>query len=364
MPLVQYYKAARIRKARRLSWQDQLPKTRQGRMAYEIAAKYQSGFARAFKGAVRDLLTDEDKKNFLSAYPTMSVDQTMASLPFYSKMELARGEQLPQAWQRFAERMVNAYARVILASGEAATEDMNRRFGTNMKFSIEENAEVVQKASRAKPGAFVPTVPVNPYSIKWMRERSLGMVKDGMNEEQRAVIRNILTDGFSRGVRAEEAYKAVQSSIGLSDRYAVAVQKRRALHENAGLPSDQVDSLTELYAAGLLASRAETIARTETFMAQAQGRNTAWQLAIEVGELPTDIERIWITGPDSANPNAPCSHCEDLDGARAPIGGKYDDEVEMPPAHPRCRCTEALVRSESSDNPFGKLSEGGTDVEY
>jgi hypothetical protein len=215
---------------------------------------------------------------------------------------------------------------------------------------------VVQKA---KP---FPVVPVNPRSIAWARKRALELVRQGMSHQQKTVVRKVISDGFSKGIRAEAVYERVRRNIGLTDRYAAAVERRRQLHEDAGLPENDVDRLTAEYEESLMASRAVTIARTETSFAQAVGRNEVWQQAQDSGELP-EVERIWITGPEHGDPNAPCPICTALDGKRAPIGGYYTCEYgdfDSVPAeggnpgrpHPRCSCAEALIRADETDMPL------------
>jgi len=330
------------RRRRHPSWAGPWPRNKELKIAWEIAARHQAGFTRAFLSAMRSVLDTETRKDFLQAYRTGVVEEVMAVLPFYSKDELARGFELPPGWRRFRDQIERAYAKVIQDAGTVEMARLKKDFGVTIEFSLAE--EKVKKAFTAD-GRFIPTVPVNPYSQKWINERSLELITQGLNETQRETVRRLLAEQFAKGARAEQAYEAVADSIGLTDRYTQAVENRRQLHIDAGFPIAEANRLTSLYAATLLASRAQTIARTETIAAMSQGRNAAWEMAMDAGQLPLDVERMWITGPETADPNAPCKVCRPLDGVRAKVGAEYIPGVKMPPAHPRCRCTEALVRS-------------------
>ncbi len=328
LPLIQNFRAIRIQKAKRAKalrgrpeWQDQLPQTPEGKKTYEIAAKFEPAFAKAFLEAVRDTFDDATKKAFAEAYKSGSVSQAMESLPIFSD------EPDNPAWERFTERLESEYLQVIQESGEAETRRLNRDFDTNMRFSI------VKQTARK-----VPEVPVNPYAIDWVQRRSLQLVRQGISEQQRDVVRDLLVDNFEAGARAEDVYEEIRQNIGLTARESNAVVNRRILHEEAGLDEVETERLTSAYRDSLLLKRAERIARTETIAAQAQGRNEAWQLAQDNNLLPS-VQRVWLAPPETG-PDRPCEICEELDGKTAAIGEPYESalvgQVEAPPAHPSC----------------------------
>jgi SPP1 gp7 family putative phage head morphogenesis protein len=102
---------------------------------------------------------------------------------------------------------------------------------------------------------------------------------------------------------------------------------------------DLADRITELIGDE---SRAETIARTETMAASNGGQRAAWAQAVDDGLLNGDEEEEWITTPDDRT----CPVCQPMDGERKPLGGKFNvdgEQIDGPPAHPRCRCTTGLV---------------------
>lgn len=345
MGLVQYYRGYRIQKAirdRRLkgrpAWQIQIPDTQEQQDAYKIAAKYQKDFVRVFKDALKSLFDDETKAKFYEAYRKSNFKDMLSALP------LAEDPEQP-VWQKFREKLFSVYSLVIEESGKEAMARLNRQFDTNLDFTL--NDSTVQKAKTPLQQAVSQIiVPVNPYSIKWMRERSLELVKEGITKNQLKVVQSILTDSTARGLRVERVYDNIKANIGLTEREYTAVLNRRYKLEDAGWPEKDIEEMTSDYREQLLTKRAERIARTELTMAQSEGRNASWKMAQDSGQLPP-VERVWISAPASPNPANPCEICTNLDGEPAPIDGTYESligPIDKPPAHSNCGCTEGLRR--------------------
>lgn len=350
MPLVLRYKGERVLKARRSkalagrpAWQQKLPDTSEGRGAYKIAAAHEKQFTRAFREAVKGMLTPETEKAFKEAWASNSVPRVLSVFPFY-----AEGEEGSVALKNFVARMEQAYATVINASGTAEAKRIRDKFKTDFVFTPVEIAKAkrVATAPKAKPPVMVPVVPVNPRSVAWIRNRGMELVAEGVTKPQRKIIRSFVEEGFRRGARAEEVYSDLKANIGLLDREVLAVENRRALYEASGMSRDKVASETEAYRELMLERRAERIARTETMFAQAQGRLDSWLSAKEEGALP-DVVRVWVSAPDS------CPLCAELDGAEADLEGSFEDSegetYESAPAHPHCGCTETLRRASDAD---------------
>jgi hypothetical protein len=360
MPLVRMYKNRQNQKRSiklkgRPLWQDVVPETKQGRDAYAIADKFQGRFSRAFMKATREVLDARGlRARFIEAYNSGSVAAVEQALPFF---EEGATDELP-VWESFMTSMMSAYGDVIQAAGKQAISEANKKYKMNVRFTLDTaedvsakagKTEILKAAASAQTEALkVPMVPVNPYSIEWMRNRSLMLVKQGVNKAQREVVREVLLDGFERGLRAEEAYATIKQNIGLTKREYGAVRNRRKLLEEQGFTKPQIEAQANKYTEQLTKKRAERIARTETIKAQAQGRSDSWRLAQESGQLPA-VERVWLTPPETANPNAPCEICTGLDGETAPIGEPYHSDIIGPvmgpgDSHPGCRCAETIRR--------------------
>jgi hypothetical protein len=144
----------------------------------------------------------------------------------------------------------------------------------------------------------------NPRAKEWIAEHT-GELIDNMSTATREAIRDLVDEAFD----------------GDFDTHELA------------------DQITELIGDDV---RAETIARTETMAASNGGQREAWSQAVDDGLLTGDEEEEWIVTPDDRL----CPICEPMDGVRKPLGGTFNvdgDEIDGPPAHPRCRCTTGLA---------------------
>jgi hypothetical protein len=354
----------RQRRIKKPIWQTQPPRNKQAAETYAIAAKFQPRFARTFLEAVKDLLPDRMPSEFKDAFDRGSDSGAIAALPLFDT-----GSELNETQAKFTGKLETAYAAVLEASGSVTMQDTNKEFGTKLGFSIVNKAEgdfedledlledvaaPTVARSAAAEAALGIVVPVNPYSIKWMKEQSLKLVTDGVSKQQMEVVKETLVDSFERGLRAETAYKEIKQNIGLTGRDARAVKRRRRYLKDNEFPKPQVERLTDKYSNALLKRRAELISRTETIQAQARGRADAWRIAEESGNLPK-VERVWVSAPPSPNPNSPCDTCLDLDGQTAPVNGQYESlegPIDGPTAHPGCVCSETLQRAGKPTDGF------------
>lgn len=363
MPLVHHYQRVIMRKARRPEWQDQRPRSKEGRDTYAIAARNQSMFTDAFLDAMQSLISSDDAKAFKAAWNRGdNLDKIMRTLPVLTPRtedEAIEGK----AWQRFIDRIAQAYGAIIQQAGEAEAKNLKRDLGVKMTFRIGEDEpmekrdpqdevadtvnEVVDEMGEGLRLVSGFIVPVNPHSIEWMRKESLRLVTENVTENQIETIRMTLSEAFEKGLRAETALGNVRANIGLLPAHLRAIEKRRVLLKQMGLSDERIERDVKRYREKLLRYRANMIARTETIGAQAHGRNTAWKLADDEGILPAVI-REWTSAPESPNPTRPCKICLDLDGKQAKIGepykSKYLGDIMSPTAHPHCRCTEVLKR--------------------
>jgi SPP1 gp7 family putative phage head morphogenesis protein len=96
------------------------------------------------------------------------------------------------------------------------------------------------------------------------------------------------------------------------------------------------DQLSEALQEGTAFSdaRAETIARTESAMADVNGNIAGWAASGVVDK------KEWIAAPDC------CDECQDLDGEIVDLDEPFSDGSDGAPAHPNCRCNVLPVLSD------------------
>lgn len=163
---------------------------------------------------------------------------------------------------------------------------------------------------------------------------------DAISDTARLAVRQIIVRAQREGRSVDQVTAEVREVIGLHPRWASAVANRRRALESAKSPmtSVRIDAQVDAYRSRLLDHQARTLARTELLSASNRGAMTAYAEAVEVGALPPDFARIWVTARDERL----CVVCKPLNGVA--VHGLIEEfetingPVLHPPAHPRCRC--------------------------
>lgn len=164
----------------------------------------------------------------------------------------------------------------------------------------------------------------NVAAVDAMRANTLRLVREITNEQQNA-IRMAMVQGIQGGLGPREQARAFRDAIGLNSRQTMAVanfrrllQQRsaealqrklrdrrfdptvnRAIATGEALSAEQIDNMTNRYAARQQKYRAETIARTEALRAVHAGNENMIRQAIEAGTIPKEaIRRKWVTASD------------------------------------------------------------------
>lgn len=145
---------------------------------------------------------------------------------------------------------------------------------------------------------------------------------------------------------AERAASQIPLTMGLHDRWATAVVRYEANEigrlVRAGVDPFEAGDVARIrsvrYAEKLVAKRGTVIARTEILRASNVGRRLAWDQAIDRRLLdPATARKEWIIAGGA------CEICDPVGGEQVAIDEFFSTGVDMPPAHPQCRCT-AVVR--------------------
>jgi hypothetical protein len=166
-------------------------------------------------------------------------------------------------------------------------------------------------------------------------EQFAGDLIEGLTAETLANLRHLIARVIREGMPAYEAARAIQGLIGLTAAQGQAALTYREDLINRGLTLEQVNTLTDTYAAKLLEARARTIARTEIMDALNTGQAEAWREAQAAGYLDAHAEKEWIA-TDGA-----CDECAGYDGDTVPVDEDFPDGD--PPLHPSCVPGDRLV---------------------
>jgi hypothetical protein len=302
-----------IHKAKRPKWQDTKPKNPALRDAYRIADSHLKEFANAYKAVVNGVLDDTTREALVQALARGDAAAVAQVIPWYDPND---PESLKR-WQKAQDKFDKTYAGIVEESGTASLA----RLGLEMSFTLD-----------------------NPYSLSWAKDHAGELIHD-LSTEGRDAVRAAVVEGFELGNPPASMARTIRESIGQTDREALAVQRRLALHLSNDMDEDLATSRAERYAGQLLNARAERIARTETITAEARGTMDSWRVARDDGLIVPGTQKKWIDA--SASPRT-CDICLEL-GEMDPIdldeswNSSIVGPVEMPPAHVSCRCSMGLV---------------------
>ena len=236
---------------------------------------------------------------------------------------IAAGDQgnLGAFWRAYEAEMGVAFRPAIRDTLLGAAAATNRRLGAGISFDL-----------------------TNSRAVELIETQAARLVQN-ITEESRQAIREVLRQGFLGNADVPTMARRIRQSIGLTPRYATAVENYRRAQVQSGASQSRADSRAEAYSDELLRLRATTIARTETIMAANGGQQAVWQEARRQGLIAPTQRRIWVVTPDDRL----CPICEaiasenqDGVGMDEPFRSSDVGAVMFPPAHPSCRCATAL----------------------
>ncbi|MBE8950717.1 MAG: hypothetical protein SR3Q1_09000 [Quinella sp. 3Q1] len=173
----------------------------------------------------------------------------------------------------------------------------------------------------------------------WIKNHGAELVGQ-LSAESRRAIANILLIWQERLMQPRSMARQIRPLIGLNTRQVSAVDNyRRKIYNryvDGGLSTEaaraRADKAALKYSLQQHARRAETIVHTELAFAYNRGAHEGVTRAIN-GKLMNHCEMIWRT----AGTNRVCSRCMELKDS---VVGRTDESgVQIPPLHPRCRCT-------------------------
>jgi SPP1 gp7 family putative phage head morphogenesis protein len=175
----------------------------------------------------------------------------------------------------------------------------------------------------------------DPNSVNWAQTQAGALIRQWGTSSQ-AALRALLVRAFEEGITPAKLARLIRASgIGLTERQALAVLRRRAMLLKDGIQELRAMRMLDRYASQLLRLRAETIARTEIIAAHTAGAQASWAEAVDEGLLnPATARQVWSADPDERT----CDICEALDGEEVPLGQPFPGGIMGPPAHPACRC--------------------------
>jgi hypothetical protein len=196
-----------------------------------------------------------------------------------------------------------------------------------------------------RPSVAISFDPTDPGAALQMRANTLDFVREFTNE-QRATTREALATALDTGQGRQEAARVFRESIGLTRRQLGSVARYKAQLEAASrqaldrtlrdrrhdpsvqravdtgepIPPEKIDAMVERYRRRVLASRAETIARTESVRTISEAREQAFRQMLDATGIDASAcEQTWR----SVHDNRTRETHRDLDGQVRQLGQPF-----------------------------------------
>lgn len=174
-------------------------------------------------------------------------------------------------------------------------------------------------------------------SVNRWKKKNLDRIVEQIGENSRAAIKHVLKEGIDRNRHPNRIARDIKDSLGLNDRLSIAVSRKRAAMEAAGVPDAKIETTIGRYNEKLLNYRAKLIARTESSRAINGGRLELWKQMVDTGALAETSVKRWLTSSDERV----CDICGPLHNTEVQLDESFESEgfsATEPPIHPDCRC--------------------------
>lgn len=199
--------------------------------------------------------------------------------------------------------------------------------------------------AKTAPKSVTPPKKTAATSAERAAQRSARMVTD-VTKETRAAIRGVIERAIREGMPPYDAARLIRGMVGLNLQQAQAMLNFRAGLIDLGLRMEQVDRRVEMYVARKIRERALLIARTEIYDALNAGKLSSWREALRRGVIPKTTKKRLVVAQDERT----CPVCAPLYGQTRALSKPFETSRgprQMPPFHPRCRCTAVLDISDA-----------------
>ncbi len=270
------------------------------RIAHKVEPKLQAAFA----SAVQQLRSAISLTDIFNAMADGSIEELVV-------------RQAPYDVKDFAVAVTQA----LVSGGQSAASHLGPRLKARLGFDV-----------------------TNPKAREWA-ESHAGDLITRINDDTRQSIRTIISNSLDASwtnLTPHDQARLVYEQIGLTPRYARAVQTSFRTRLSEGAPRAIALAAAKRYAEKLRHHRAVTIARHEALMAANRGQELLWEQAVQQDYLSPDVQREWITTPDDRR----CPLCAPMHGKTTPIGQPWQTPTGsvMTPTeiHVQCRCAEGL----------------------
>jgi len=257
---------------------------------------------------------------------------------------------LQRTWKAQNADITDVELRAAIVAGELPTDWAARFQERYAEFINERMVPRWEKASGLGAGSVREGIAVlgieHEFSMlegriaQWVTHRG-GELVTGLTAKQMTALRGVLWHHtVNKPLAEKELMKLLRPLVGLTPGQAEAVRKQREALLESEVPLARAESIVQRTAARYRTIRAQRIARTELAMAYNNGTQAAVEDVAASGAFDGPVEKVWVTQEDERV----CVVCGPLDGTTVGLSSEFEvprrgmANVEVPPAHPSCRC--------------------------
>jgi len=205
---------------------------------------------------------------------------------------------------------------------------------------------------------------IDQRAVEYALNASSTLIRN-ITDEMRSSIRQTIATATNGGLTMRQAASRIKTDLPLLPRDVSAVDNFRIKQYEkffrAGMSDERAREKAEAkalrYAQKLTRQRATMIARTEIVTSANQGRYLGWDEGVRNGYIDSQSVKEWIAEPDA------CPECSPLDGKTVLWNEPFSSGDEMPPLHPNCRCSSAILPPDYADSIFINEPTQGADYD-
>lgn len=223
--------------------------------------------------------------------------------------------KLDKAWlknwqQDYSQFVANSYAPIATNLATQAAKDLLQSYG----------------------GYLID--PARAGIDKFINKQGALLVKEISAQQYLAINTLVHQAAMTETMTVDQLARAIRPCIGLTQRQAQTTYKYHDALIQQGYTPEEARRKQAIYAEKMHRRRAATIASTELAYAHNAGADAAIQHSIDEGLIEPDLNKEWSTAEDERV----CDICGKLNGIKVPRGDKFPGGIDLPPAHPNCRC--------------------------
>lgn len=283
-----------------------------------------------------------------------------AASDFIDEMEAAFADAidgLADAWDGIATQLEGNPTEFLEAYRRGEWERLlAEELGPRMDYALEKAVDA--RGSAEADGIGFRFDLENPDVVELLRSQRDELISD-LSQETSAIIRRAIEDGYRNGIGASDLGRQISDLVGLQERQAVAIQRRRLALEEDGYSFDRIEKEIEKQTERMIRYRGQLIARTELQEAMQGATFEAWKQGLAGGNISGDAQKEWVATRAPSKgfsfakgrkgkkaQNRTCSICGALYGQTVSLHDYFQSRTGVlllrPPAHPACRCTMKL----------------------